>query len=218
MSDHAKNPALTAILTGITDAAERERITNAYHSLSEGDERSFPVVFALVSNATALSIAESADRVEKAIDVFIEHKNQTDVNSTAASSIATPVARQRKAQRTDAQLKSNASSGASLLVPILVALFVSGVSLASGYALMSRTFAAREEANAQHLERTYTEAHELISDLRSAGGGLRYYNGKDVRGNPVRVLTLDGGLVKPTNAFLTETDTATIILPPLKTP
>jgi hypothetical protein len=53
----------------------------------------------------------------------------------------------------------------------------------------------------------------MIADIREAGGETRYYVAKDASGKDVRVLTINGGKAKPTEAFLNAAGAATVLFP-----
>lgn len=61
------------------------------------------------------------------------------------------------------------------------------------------------------------ENDQLLEDLRKSRGGIRYYS-TTANGQPVRILTINGGQVKPTEAFITAAGAATIILPVIPKP
>ena len=57
------------------------------------------------------------------------------------------------------------------------------------------------------------ENSQMIADIREAGGETRYYAAKDASGKDVRVLTINGGKAKPTEAFLNAAGAATVLFP-----
>lgn len=181
------NPALSAILTGISDPAERERIARAFHSLSQGDEMSYPVVFALVANGAARSVAESAAIIKVCSDRF--------PNAEAAQ------------PRTVVTEKGGEPNTA--LIGLIAGLLVAGAGIWGGFAF----FKSRFETKAAALASQYTQSAELVETLRAGGGALRFYAARDESGKKVRLLAVDGGKNGPREAFLNAAGQAIVLLP-----
>jgi hypothetical protein len=88
---------------------------------------------------------------------------------------------------------------------------VFGAAIASSVILTAwQTRADREMSN---LIAQIRENSQMIADIREAGGETRYYAAKDASGKDVRVLTINGGKAKPTEAFLNAAGAATVLFP-----
>jgi hypothetical protein len=61
----SEDPSLNALLRGV-DPQDREAVSRAYYDMAHGEPSSYPVVFALCLNSAVRSIADSAERIEKA--------------------------------------------------------------------------------------------------------------------------------------------------------
>lgn len=61
------------------------------------------------------------------------------------------------------------------------------------------------------------ENGQLLADLRDCSGELRYYPA-EYKGKSVRILTIDSGATKPTEAYINASGAATVILPALTKP
>lgn len=187
-----KHAALEALLSHVEDPKERERLTAAFHSLSQGDEKSFPVVFALVANGAAQSIAESAAAVMASADKI------------CCSNEGRPLPFNRPTPQ------SNKSW------PILVM----GMALSGCIAAAAVFFPLRAhfEKQLQNHANQSNQIQELLSDLQQYGGGIRYYSAADQSGRAVRHLIVDGGAAPPQDVFLNASGQATIVLPHPNTP
>lgn len=189
------NPALTAILAGVTDPAERERIAKAFHSLSGGDEMSFPVVFALVANGTARSVAQSAALIEDCADRI-------------RSAVAAP--QQRGVSRTEAAGAVKSGRIRPALAGLVAGLVVAGAGVSGSFMF----FKSRFEARAAALTAQYARTAELVETLRATGGGLRFYAARNAAGKTVLTPAVDGGTRPPLEAFLNAAGQAIVLLEP----
>lgn len=61
-------PELATLLDGVESAEARERIVNAYHSLSGADPEGFAVQFAILGAAIATRIERSVSAAQAAVD------------------------------------------------------------------------------------------------------------------------------------------------------
>lgn len=191
------NPALAAILSGVTNPAERERIAQAFHSLSQGDEMSFPVVFALVANGTARSVAQSAAAIRESAE-RIQRAATAPAQSPAVSQIrAVDVTRKPKRK--------------AILVGTTAGLLVSTFSISGGFFVMRNHF----EAKAAALAAQHTASQDLVENLRTSGGELRFYATRDAAGKAVRTVAIDAGTRRPLEAFLNAAGQAIVLLEPV---
>lgn len=187
------DPALKAILAGVSDPAERQRIAAAFHSLSQGDERSFPVVFALVASGTARSVAQSAASIRENADRIL----------------STPGLPAKHAVK-PAESAPDSWKG-KLMAGVAVGLTLAGLGSAACFLVLKN----RYDSRAAKLAAQYAECSELVKTLHLNGGELRFYAGRNADGKTVRVLTIDGGLTPPLEAFLNSSGHAIILLNPL---
>ncbi|MES2704981.1 MAG: hypothetical protein V4726_00100 [Verrucomicrobiota bacterium] len=189
------NPALNAILAGVTDPQERERIAKAFDSLSQGDEMSFPVVFALVANGTARSVAQSAALIKDCADC---------IRSAAAVPQRGPV------PRTEAAWTVKSRRTRPTPVGLAVGLIVAGAGACGSFVF----FKSRFETRAVSLATQYAQTAELVETLRATGGELRFYAARDEAGKTVLTLAVDGGTSHPREAFLNAAGQAIVLLEP----
>jgi hypothetical protein len=123
-----------------------------------------------------------------------------------------------KIQRQSVFLQSPARQGGGWWKGILTAI-VAGA--AASFVCSVVCFHVVKSQTDMEIARMATQIREngqLVADLQHTSGELRYYTAANTNGQLVRIFTLNGGQVKPTEAFINASGAATVVLPAIAKP